>query len=323
MFDPILSSVQSLGRFSEMELSCFVSKLHVLTLPKNTCLLREGEVCQDVWFVNRGSLRQYQMTDQAEEITHDLYVEADWVLNYQSFTSQKSSMTRIQAAEACEVLQLNVDDLHALIEEAGTFFKLGQLLEYALESQEYRSNRLAPEEKYRILILSYSLAILAIPFIFVGLLPETRRIGTDNFSSQIALSIMTFGLVAVMAAAATNGLGLPLFVQHYEGASPETIGSIEPLLRYNFALNHAFDYIFMGAMCLAILFWSTDIVRTGKFPSWLGYLGLGSSVGGGAMLLSGFDFVGLHGFRLFIFGSVIWIVLAGIVLASKRKWVIK
>lgn len=171
----------------------------------------------------------------------------------------------------------------------------------------------------KIIIISHSIAILSIPFSFIGFLGLTRRLGTENFFSIVAFSIMSFGLVAVMGAAATNGLALPIFVQHYEGASTETIEAIRPVMRYNFALNHAFDYIFMGAMCLAIFFWSIAIFRTGRFPQWLGYFGVILSGTAGLLLFSGFDFVGLQGFRIFIFGSVVWIILAGVLLYSNRN----
>ena len=54
--------------------------------------------------------------------------------------------------------------------------------------------------------------------------------------------------------------------QHYKDATDQTIDSIRPVLRYSFAINNAFDYIYTGAFCTAILCWSVTILKTKKLP---------------------------------------------------------
>jgi len=108
----------------------------------------------------------------------------------------------------------------------------------------------------RIIMISHVLALISIPFAAVGFWGLTKKLGTANFFSFSAFAIVLFGLVAVMIAAASNGLVLPIFIQKYKDAPVELIESIKPILKYNFSVNNAFDYIFTGAFCLAILFWS-------------------------------------------------------------------
>jgi hypothetical protein len=164
----------------------------------------------------------------------------------------------------------------------------------------------------RIIMASHALAILSLPFSFVGFLGLTRKLGTENFFSFMAFSCMAFGLVAAMGAAATNGLALPLFLQHYQDASPETLATVKIIVRYNFSLNHAFDYILLGALLLSILFWSIAALLTRKLHPWIGYLGLGLTLTAGIALAVGYDFVSLYGFRLFVLGSVLWIGWVGV-----------
>ena len=160
--------------------------------------------------------------------------------------------------------------------------------------------------------IAHSIALLSIPFTWVGFRGITKRLSDAPFFSQTAYAFVTFALLAVMIAAALNGLVLTGFVGRYADASPEVIESIKPLLYFNGALNHAFDYIFMAGICISVLLWSIAILKTRKFTMWLGWFGIILSVLATSMWIVGFVFVDLHGFRIFVFGTVAWIVAAGI-----------
>lgn len=161
------------------------------------------------------------------------------------------------------------------------------------------------------IIATHSIALLSLPFGWVGCLGFSRMLGTERFEVLLAFAMISLALISVMIAAATNGLILPIFLQPYKDASPETIASIKPILRYGFAINHAFDYIYTFAFSLAILCWSIAILKTKKFSAWLGWLGLLIAVGAIILFLSGISANDLTGLRIFITGIVIWIVLAG------------
>lgn len=163
-------------------------------------------------------------------------------------------------------------------------------------------------------IISHALAILSVPFVAYGFFGLTIRLRATSFLSYTAFSIMLFGLIAVMIAAATNGLILTDFVKSYEGAPDETIASLNPIFVFIRSFNHAFDYIFMSAMCLAMLFWSTAIIKTKAMAIWIGYFGIIVSAAGVILFLSGFELLHLAGFRMFVFANVAWILAVGFLL---------
>ena len=172
-----------------------------------------------------------------------------------------------------------------------------------------------------LIVTTHSIAIFSLPFGLIGFWGLTRRIGTDNFWSMLAFGSISLGLVAVMIAAATNGLVMPVFLHNYENATPETIESIRPIMRYGFSINHAFDYIYTGAFLLSILCWSISILHTKKLPAWIGWAGgilviiiLGLVVAGPAAN-------SLMGLRIFVSCIVIWILLVGIRLTRKESMV--
>ncbi len=166
-------------------------------------------------------------------------------------------------------------------------------------------------------IISHSLAILSVPFVAYGFFGLTIRLKSSSFLSYTGFSIMLFGLVAVMIAAAINGLILTDFVKSYEGASEETIASIKPIFVFMRSFNHAFDYIFMGGICLAMLFWSAAIIKTKAVEAWVGYFGIAVSAAGVVLFVSGFELLHLAGFRVFVFTNVAWILAIGFLLIKK------
>lgn len=170
-----------------------------------------------------------------------------------------------------------------------------------------------------VIIFSHSLAILATPILAVGFWGLTKRMGANHILPMLSFSFMITALLAGLMAATINGLALPIFIQNFKGQDAEIANSIKPILRNNMAFNHAFDYIFLAAVSLSILGWSFAMIVLNKLPVWIGYFGGLLSLTALIMLLSGFIFVNLHGFRLFIFADVIWICLVGIALIRSRQ----
>jgi hypothetical protein len=167
----------------------------------------------------------------------------------------------------------------------------------------------------RMLMIVHVVALLSLPFAAVGFWGLTKRLGTDNFFSISAFAFIAFGLVAVMIAATANGLILPIFIEKYKDASAELTDTLKPILRYNTSVNQACDYLYTGSFCLAMLFWSIAVLYTKKLPVWIAYFGITLSIFVAVLFASGFAFTSLHGFRVFVSGIVLWVVMVGILLA--------
>src|SRR5215211_8555707 len=102
-----------------------------------------------------------------------------------------------------------------------------------------------------VIVVTHAIAIFSLPFGWIGFWGLTRTLGTERPTSMLGFAFISLGLVAVMMAAATNGIVVPVLLQQYKGATPQDIDAIRPVLRYAFAVNHAFDYIYTGAFCVA------------------------------------------------------------------------
>ena len=162
------------------------------------------------------------------------------------------------------------------------------------------------------IIVSHSLAIASVPLSIFGFWGLISRFNSHKSLSIAAFIFMAIGQFAALLAAAINGLALPIFINRYKDATPEFVESIKPILKYGSALNHAFDYILIGNICVAVFIWSILIVKTKQFPMWLGYLGIFLNIGLLILMLSNFNLVDLFGFRVFVFSLVIWILGVGV-----------
>lgn len=171
----------------------------------------------------------------------------------------------------------------------------------------------------KVIVVSHTIAILSIPPMLFGFYGVYKSFKTAQSLSLFAFFIIALGLIAVMIAGALNGLVLPMFINNYKDATPETIETLKPIIRYNGALNHAFDYIFIGSVCISIVIWSILMLKTKTFPAWLAYFGFLLTGGFFIGLVSGFTYVSLLGFRVFIFSLVGWIISVGVVMARAKS----
>lgn len=157
-------------------------------------------------------------------------------------------------------------------------------------------------------MIAHSLAIFSIPFSALGFIGLNRKLGRNDFFSRLGLAFMLLGLLAALLAATANGLVLPLFIEDYAKATPETIESLRPFLRYNLAFNHAFDYQLITGMFLSMFCWSIAILQSDNLPRWIAYLGFLIVLIILGAILGGFYFLDLSGFRVFVFGWLVWIL---------------
>ncbi len=73
---------------------------------KKEFLLREGQVCEAVYFVSSGCLRQYYVNDKGYEQVVQFAIENWWMADYISFEDRKPSEFYIQAIEQSLIVYL-------------------------------------------------------------------------------------------------------------------------------------------------------------------------------------------------------------------------
>ncbi|MBO3699623.1 Crp/Fnr family transcriptional regulator [Roseivirga sp. E12] len=175
MYQSFLKSIKKVGNFSQEQLDQITDRIEVRTLKRNDFLLKEGTTSQSLYFLNSGSLRHYKDIDGYSELTINLFIEGDWVLDHHSFVGQRPSENNIQAFEDSTVLELPMHVLHDLIAKSPSFFMLGKILENAEPTKEESIK--SPEDKYRTLMENSPQIIQRFPLkhiaSYLGMTPET------------------------------------------------------------------------------------------------------------------------------------------------------
>lgn len=168
--------LQAVGRFTTEDCVLFENHLVKKQVKKNDLLLKEGEICREVFYIVSGSVYEYSDAGIDENII-DLHSEKEWLLQYESFVAQKPSPHIIKAYTDCELLALAVTQLHQLIALSPAFLQMGRILEKGLARTYYFDNALTPAKKYQHLLQTKPQLLQAFPLKLIAsylkITPET------------------------------------------------------------------------------------------------------------------------------------------------------
>jgi hypothetical protein len=158
----------------------------------------------------------------------------------------------------------------------------------------------------------HSIALAAVPTLFIGLLGLSRRLGPSDLTTA-ALVVYGFGAVAIMSAAVASGLVATPVIERLLTVPAEARSVYQALLTYTGLLNQGFARVNVVASSVAVLLWSAAIWRSGTARA---AAVAGALVGAGVLVafLSGQLPLDAHGFRVVTFAQSIWLIWLGILL---------
>lgn len=84
-----------------------------IVLEKNELLLREGNICRYLYFLEQGAARGFYILD-GKEITHWFGFENDFVTSFHSFITGQAAVENIQLIENSTLWRIAKTDLEAL-----------------------------------------------------------------------------------------------------------------------------------------------------------------------------------------------------------------
>jgi CRP-like cAMP-binding protein len=104
-------------RTTTTETEQLVSAFKAKSIKKNEILISKGEVCRYSYFICKGSIRAYFITDDGQEATRYIALENQFITTIHSFISQTPTNEFIEATEQTELLQITYTDFKNLIEK--------------------------------------------------------------------------------------------------------------------------------------------------------------------------------------------------------------
>jgi len=149
--DQIKKTIFQLSPLTDAEWIDFSAGLFPKTFTKGDFLIREGQVENYIYFLNKGATRHYFIRD-GKEFTVDFQFEGDFVTAYYSFITREPSPVFIEILEEADVIAISFQYLHEFYTRHPKGEKIGRLM---AESQYVRRLRkemdllsLTAEERY-------------------------------------------------------------------------------------------------------------------------------------------------------------------------------
>jgi CRP-like cAMP-binding protein len=179
-FTPLKNFIDRIVDVTDQEWKAHRECLTRRFLKKGEFLIREGQVCSYVSFVNKGSFRVYKDLN-GEEIAKHFFFAHEYATEYVSFLTRTPSEIFVKALEDCELIELHYDKIQVLYEEFPVWQKYGRLMAEQIFLQvAERSHRLlyhTPEENYLKLLQDRPDIIERIPQHYIasylGIQPES------------------------------------------------------------------------------------------------------------------------------------------------------
>ena len=169
--------LKKIGHFSSKDIAIFEESLIKRGVQKGDILLRQGQVCQTVYFIAKGAFIEYNFRNEIEQNIIDLYTETEWLLNKQSFVRQEPSETIIEAFVESVVFELDIHKIHNLVAQSPAFLRLGSILEPTHSRLLFFDNSFSPLQKYQHILENRREIIQAFPLKIIAsylkITPET------------------------------------------------------------------------------------------------------------------------------------------------------
>jgi len=126
-FQAIRQAIAQFHELSESEWTTFAQKLQLKTFKKGEYLIREGQIENAIYFINKGSTRNYFLKD-GKEFTVDFQFKGDFVTAYYSFITREPSSIFIEWLEEAEVVVVTHQSLIQFYKEYHNGEKIGRLM---------------------------------------------------------------------------------------------------------------------------------------------------------------------------------------------------
>ena len=115
MHRALLQHIEKIVNLESSEIDILDSCLSVSTIKKKELVLKEGQVCDTLYFIIKGCMRQYIINDKGIEQTLQFGIENWWITDYLSFHNHVPSHFYIQAVEQSEVIALEKSALESIL----------------------------------------------------------------------------------------------------------------------------------------------------------------------------------------------------------------
>ena len=191
-YTAVLANLAKHIQLTKDESDHLITLLTIKEVGRKELLLKEGNECTTINYVNTGVLRAYYC-DSADNENSIMFALQDWwVTDMHSFVTEKPAMLNIEALEDSIVMQLkrtDLDHLYIQIPKFEKFFRIIMQNAYIREQLRIIENLSLPaEERYQNFIHKYPQVVQRVPLkqiaSYLGITPEFLSVIRKNLKNK-------------------------------------------------------------------------------------------------------------------------------------------
>lgn len=175
-----ISHVRKYVELDDHSAALLIKHISPLKLKRKEFLLKEGQICHSLYFVEKGCLRMYFIDNKLNEQITQFALEHWWMADHFSFIDNKPSSYYIQTVEKSEVLAINASSFESMLREIPQmerYFRI--IMQRALAASQLRLKymyEMSKEEFYQLFSTSFPEFVQRVPQYmiasYLGLTPQ-------------------------------------------------------------------------------------------------------------------------------------------------------
>jgi CRP-like cAMP-binding protein len=169
--EALKKAILSISPLADESMNKFLSAWQLWSVPKDHFLVREYQICDYIFFINKGAARIFYYKNE-KEITEWIALDEQFFLSIISFFERRPSRLSIQTLEPADVLGIHYTDLMQLAAEyhdIETLFRkmmTGSLIlsQYRMDSIQFET----AQQRYNNLVKNFPLLLQRVPLTYIA-----------------------------------------------------------------------------------------------------------------------------------------------------------
>ena len=151
--EKLRSVVNAIMPVSQQDFDLLLPIAKFIAVKKKTDLLKQGDVCKHIYFVTSGFFRMFYIDLEGNEINSRFTMENNFIVDFQSFLTQKPSRYYWQAMKDAEVIAFSYLNVQQLYRSSAVWQMFGRLIAervyIQLNERVEMLQFMSPDERYQ------------------------------------------------------------------------------------------------------------------------------------------------------------------------------
>ncbi len=168
----LINFIKQIIPIDEIDATKIANQFHFTKIEKEALFLKENQVSDDYFFLQKGLMRVFLYDLEGNEITTDIFTENNIVFEFTSFFNRVKSETNIQAITDCKGFRISYEELNKLFHHKPAFRDFGRAIlvkEFiASKKRNYAMINQTAEQRYHHLLTTSPEILKHVPLKYIA-----------------------------------------------------------------------------------------------------------------------------------------------------------